>query len=62
MRKTTLVIDDEKLAEAGQLLGTRGIRATVDAALDEVLRRHAVRATVEDLATIDREALEDAWR
>jgi len=62
VRKTTLLIDDAKLSEAGKVLGTQGIKATVDAALDEVLRREAVQRTVDDLAVLDRDALADAWR
>lgn len=33
-----MVIDREKLAEARKILGTKTIAATVDAALDEVIR------------------------
>jgi len=35
--KTSLAIDREKLAEAREILGTRTIAETVDAALDEVV-------------------------
>jgi hypothetical protein len=35
--KTSLVIDREKVAEARELLGTKTIAETVDAALDEVI-------------------------
>jgi len=35
--KTSLAINREKLAEAQEILGTRTIVATVDAALDEVI-------------------------
>lgn len=62
MRKTTLVVDDEKLAAARGVLGTRGIRDTIDAALDEVLRRAAVARTIEELREMDRELVERAWR
>ncbi len=34
-----MVIDREKLAEAREILGTKTIADTVDAALDEVVRR-----------------------
>ncbi len=34
-----MVIDREKLAEAREILGTTTIAETVDAALDEVVRR-----------------------
>jgi Arc/MetJ family transcription regulator len=35
--KTSLVIDRKKLAEVKEILGTRTIAETVDAALDEVI-------------------------
>jgi Arc/MetJ family transcription regulator len=37
--KTSMVIDRQKVAQAGAILGTKTIAATVDAALDEVVRR-----------------------
>ncbi len=37
--KTSLAIDREKVTEAKKILGTKTIAATVDAALDEVLRK-----------------------
>jgi hypothetical protein len=36
--KTSMVIDRQKLAEAREVLGTKTIAETVDAALDEVIR------------------------
>jgi hypothetical protein len=41
--KTSLVIDREKVSEAKAILGTSTIAATVDAALDEVIRLAARR-------------------
>jgi Arc/MetJ family transcription regulator len=41
MRRTTLDIDEEMLAKAREILGTRGIKDTVDEALREVVRREA---------------------
>lgn len=38
MDKTSLVIDRAKVAEAREILGTKTLADTVDAALDEVLR------------------------
>ena len=38
MDKTSLVIDRGKVAEAREILGTTTLAATVDAALDEVIR------------------------
>jgi hypothetical protein len=39
--KTSMVIDREKIAEAREILGTKTIAETVDAALDEVIRKAA---------------------
>jgi Arc/MetJ family transcription regulator len=48
MTKRLIEVDDDKLAEARELLGTSTLKATVDAALDEVLaldrRRRALLA------------------
>lgn len=48
MTKRLIEVDDAKLAEVRELLGTRTLTATVDAALDEVLaldrRRRALLA------------------
>ena len=41
MRKTTLVVDDAVIEQAAEILGTKGIKQTVDAALNEVLRHYA---------------------
>lgn len=41
MHKTTLVVDDAVLEQAAEILGTKGVKATVDAALREVLVRYA---------------------
>jgi Arc/MetJ family transcription regulator len=44
MRRTSVEIDEERLARAQRTLGTTGIKDTIDRALDEVyraeLRRH----------------------
>ena len=37
MRKTTISIDDELVARASEILGTKGIKDTVNRALHEVL-------------------------
>lgn len=42
-----MVIDREKLAEVREILGTPTIAATVDAALDEVIRLAARRRLLE---------------
>ncbi len=41
VKRTTLDIDEEMLGKAREILGTRGIRDTVDEALREVVRREA---------------------
>jgi Arc/MetJ family transcription regulator len=38
-RRTTLDVDDELLASAQVALGTHGLKATVDAAFREAIRR-----------------------
>jgi hypothetical protein len=68
MEKTTLVLDKSKLARARKELGTRGIRDTVDRALDEVLALAARRKLLERLKTMkgldldDEAVMADAWR
>jgi Arc/MetJ family transcription regulator len=41
VKRTTLDVDEDVLAKARDILGTRGIRDTVDEALREVVRREA---------------------
>lgn len=69
MHKTSVLVDDRKLARARKLLGTLGIRDTIDRALDEVIALESRRQFVEWLRTmdgIDEEVLRDvrrrAWR
>lgn len=66
MRKTTIAIDDDKLAQVRQILGTDGITQTVDRALHEVLVQQARRRTAEWLRTNDdlrdSEVMANAWR
>ncbi len=68
MRKTTLTIDDEKIAQAREILGTAGITDTIDAALRETIRRAAAERLIDRMATIqgldlaDPEVMADAWR
>jgi hypothetical protein len=45
--KTSLAIDREKVAEAREILGTRTLAETVDAALDEVIALAARRRLME---------------
>ena len=68
LHRTTLVIDERKLARARKLLGTKGIRETVEAALDEVIALEERKKAVEQLRTLDGLGLDDpkvmakAWR
>jgi len=41
MRRTTLVIDQDMLSKARAILGTRGVKDTVDEALREIVRVEA---------------------
>lgn len=50
-RKTTIEVDDQLLEEAREALGTRGLKDTVDAALNEVVRAARRRELAERLAT-----------
>lgn len=69
VHKTTLVIDDRKIARVRKLLGTKGIRDTVEGALDEVIAIRARRRVVEQLRTMRgldeavlRNVRKEAWR
>lgn len=46
MRRTTLDLDEDMLAKAREILGTRGIKDTVDEALREIVRREAGRRLI----------------
>jgi hypothetical protein len=68
MHKTTLVLDDAKLRRAQKALGTRGIKDTIDRALDEVLALEARRRLVDRLRAsrgvdlADEKIMRRAWR
>lgn len=68
MRKTTLVVDDKKLGRARRILGTKGIRDTIERALDEVIAYQERRRAVDQLRTMEGLDLDDpeimgkAWR
>lgn len=69
MHKTTLLVDDKKIARVRKLLGTRGIRDTIDGALDEVIAVRARHKAVEQLRSMEgldekvlRHARKEAWR
>ncbi len=51
IRRTTIEIDEELLANAQNVLGTTGLKDTVDAALDEVVRAHLRRRLIERIKT-----------
>ncbi len=67
MHKTTLMVDDRKIARARKVLGTTGIRDTIERALDEVIAADArARAVDRLLKGIDHGRLlrvrDEAWR
>lgn len=68
MHKTTLVIDDAKLQRARRVLGTQGIKETVDRALDEVIALDLRRRLVDKLRAMDgldlgrEKVMRRAWR
>lgn len=68
VRKTTLAVDDELLAEVSAILGTRGIKETIDSALHAVLVAEARRRVVAQLTAMDGldldepEVMAQAWR
>jgi Arc/MetJ family transcription regulator len=65
MRRTTLDIDENMLLKAREILGTRGVKDTVDEALREIVRIEAGRRLIarlkenEDLH--NPEIMERAW-
>ena len=66
--KRLIEVDDEKLDEVRVLLGTRTLKATVDAALDEVLALERQRRALLSERGVDVSRLADpaarqaAWR
>lgn len=67
-RKTSFEVDSEKVAMAKEVLGTKTLTETVDAALSEVVRLRQRRQLVEllfrpgALALDDEETMRSAWR
>ena len=51
--RRTVVIEDTLLDDARRLLGTTGIRDTVEAALREVIRRHRLGQLQKSLRTME---------
>lgn len=68
VRKTTLQVDDEVIARAREVLGTKGIKDTIDAALRQVIVVEARRREAERMRTMrgldldDPEVMKQAWR
>lgn len=67
MTKKLIDIDDDLLTEAKAVLGTRTWKATVNGALDDVVRRHERRQYLKYLASDDHdlnnpEVMDGAWR
>lgn len=51
MRRTSLEIDEDRLTRAQQVLGTKGVKDTIDRVLDEVLRADLRRRLADRLRT-----------
>lgn len=51
MRRTSLDIDEEQLSRAQRVLGTKGVKDTIDRALEEVLRADLRRQLAERIRT-----------
>ena len=68
VRKTSIDVDDELVARAAAVLGTRGLKARVHRALEEVVARDARMRLAERLRSmtgldLDRpEVMDRAWR
>jgi len=64
MSKTSVEIDQDILHEAAEILGTQTLRATIDAALREVVhakRRLELIALLRQEGRFDFDAAEQAW-
>jgi Arc/MetJ family transcription regulator len=68
MRKATIEVDKDLVARVSTILGTRGLKATVQRALEEVVALDSRRRFVERLRTMeglnldDPEVMAKAWR
>jgi Arc/MetJ family transcription regulator len=66
--RTTIELDQKKLARVRRVLGTRGIKETVERAFDEILamelrKRHAERLIRQDGIDLgDEDVMATAWR
>lgn len=61
-RKTTIEIDDELLAQAQRVLGTRGLKDTVDGALTQIVRAGRRRELARQLETAEGLDFDEATR
>jgi uncharacterized protein (DUF362 family) len=59
MHRTTLVLDQQKLTKARRLLRTKGIKDTIEAALDEVIAYETRRRAVEQMRHMEGLDLDD---
>lgn len=68
MRKTSVDIDEDLVKRARSVLGTSSIKATIDAALREVLRAEARRQEIMALSRMEgldlakKDVMAKAWR
>lgn len=68
IRKTTIEVDEQLFERTRDVLGTKGLKATVQRAFEEVLARDARRRAIEQLETMSGLDLDDstimaaAWR
>ncbi len=68
MHRTTIVLTQKKLAKVRRVLGTTGIKETVERAFDEILamevRKHAVERLIkmEGIDLADKRVMARAWR
>jgi Arc/MetJ family transcription regulator len=53
MRRTSIEIDDERLTEVQNILGTTGLKDTVEKAFDEVVRAELRRRLADRIASGD---------
>jgi len=66
VKKTTLELDEQKVARAAAALGTRTLRDTVDRSLDEVIARAARERLIRRFSVPtdlgDPDVMRQAWR
>jgi Arc/MetJ family transcription regulator len=68
VHKTTIEVDEALVERASEILGTRGLKATVQRALEEVVAQEARQRLVQRLQTMDgldldkNEVMAQAWR